>query len=161
MARVQVSRLSPKPLTTAPLGAPWRPWDGHSRCLAPPFDAEDWSAERWDEEDYAAWTRSTCPAGRPQRAERCLGHRELVPHGLQLRVLLSGDEGVCDVSVEEDEDAVRVRVHVCYSVPRSKDGVDRAHRNCPVHLYLNEPLGDRTVIDLETGRAVPLFVPYW
>ena len=33
--------------------------------------------------------------------------------------------------------------------------------NCPVHVYLDRPLEGRQVVDVETGAALPLFVPSW
>ena len=61
--------------------------------------------------------------------------------------------------VDEDEKTVRVRALV------HDDGDDQSgsHErvNCPVHVYLDRPLGGRQVVDVETGAALPLFVPSW
>ncbi len=31
--------------------------------------------------------------------------------------------------------------------------------DCPVRVWLDQPLGDRAVIDLDTDEELPLFVP--
>ena len=133
--------------------------------------ATNWHEEEWpsadydDDDEHARWLdrwTSPCPDGHPQRVAACLGYREREPGRLQLRVALGGcDNGVCDVIVEEDEDAVRVRLLVCYDEDRLEDGEDREYTNCPVHVYLDKPLAGRTVIDVETDEPVPLFVPSW
>jgi hypothetical protein len=130
--------------------------------------ATNWSDERWikasfDGEDTRSlerWT-SPCPDGRPQRAAVCLGYRERDPGRLQLRVALSGHEGVCDVIVEEDDDRVRVRLLVCCEEEITEENDDHEFSNCPVHVYLEKQLGARTVIDVQTGEPVTLFVPTW
>lgn len=100
---------------------------------------------------------TSCPDGDPQRPGICLGYREREPGRLQLRVALGGeDKGVCKADVEEDDEAIRVRLFICYD--RFGDH-DREYLNCPVHVYLDEPLGDRRVIDLVTGRELPLCGP--
>jgi hypothetical protein len=35
------------------------------------------------------------------------------------------------------------------------------YMDCPVHVYLDQPLGERRVIDVETACEVELFVPTW
>jgi hypothetical protein len=100
------------------------------------WNNEDWitSDDSDDDDERARWLdrwSSPCPDGRPQRAAICLGHREREPGRLQLRVALCGGEGVCDVIVEEDEDAVRVRLLVCYDEDRFEEDEDREYMNCP------------------------------
>jgi hypothetical protein len=68
---------------------------------------------------------------------------EREPGRLQLRAALRGHEGVCSVLYEEDEEAVTVLILVCGEDEPSGDWV-----NCPVHIYLDTPLGDRTVRDV-------------
>ena len=34
---------------------------------------------------------------------------------------------------------------------------DLGYSTCPVQVYLEEPIGDRRVIDLQTGRELPPF----
>ena len=33
--------------------------------------------------------------------------------------------------------------------------------DCPVHAYLDQPLGDREVIDVDTQKPLPLYAPRW
>lgn len=100
-----------------------------------------------------------CPDGRPSVPRQIIAYREREPGRLQLRVPLSGGNGVCEVVVEEDEKTVRVRALVHDD---DEDGPG-SHEcvNCPVHVYLDRPLQDRQVVDVETGAALPLFVPSW
>jgi hypothetical protein len=131
--------------------------------MAADWHDTDWIRADCRDDDHALWCAqwtSPCPEGRPQRVGTCLGHREREPGRLQVRVALCRGEGVCDVIVEEDEDTVRVRLLVCYD-ERVKLGEDREYINCPVHVYLDKPLGGRTVIDVQTDEAVPVFVPDW
>jgi hypothetical protein len=83
----------------------------------------------------------------------CLGYLEREPGRLQLRVELTGDEGVCEVEVEEDDETVAVFATVC-GTP-GKNGLD-----VPVHVYLDKPLGDRRVVDLVSGRRLELRAPF-
>jgi hypothetical protein len=69
-------------------------------------------------------------------------------------------EGVCEVLVDEQDHSVHVRVLMCYP-PDASYEEDQHWMNCPVHVYLDEPLNDRTVVDVQTGEALPLFVPDW
>jgi hypothetical protein len=124
---------------------------------------EEWPAV-WADDEHAAWLDKwapKCPIGNPQRVRECQAYREREPGRLQLRVaVLPATEGVCDVIVEEDEDTVRVRVLLCYEDHDDREE-EREYWNCPVHAYLESPLNGRTVIDVQTDRALPLFVPSW
>ena len=125
---------------------------------------DDIAAAELADELHAEWIKKwcpTCPDRRPQVPRRCLGYRERGPGRLQLRVALTGDEGVCDVAFEEDEDAVRVRLILCYDEGLHEDVSKREYINCPVHIYLEQPLSGRSVIDVETDEPVPLFIPDW
>ena len=128
-----------------PLGAQ------HSRVMLNDYDTED-------PDDYRC-PMSPCPIGLPQRQVLCLAYREREPGRLQLRVEMSLDEGICDAIAEECDDRVFVRVMMCYdpNEPREDDTL----MNCPVHVYLEQPLGDRKVIDAATGDELPLHVPTW
>jgi hypothetical protein len=72
------------------------------------------------------------------------------------------NEGVCSPVVDEHPSHIVVRVVVC----RSDDDDDQL-RPYPgfaeerIHAYLDAPLADRTVIDFETGKPVPFYVPTW
>jgi hypothetical protein len=132
--------------------------------MAGDWHGTDWIGADYRDDDHARWLdrwTSPCPEGRPQRVGICLGHREREPGRLQLRVALCRGEGVCDLIVEEDEDTVRVRLLVCYDDERVEPGEDREYINCPAHVYLDKPLGRRTVMDMQTDEPVPVFVPDW
>jgi hypothetical protein len=114
-----------------------------------------WDPDSWQE----MWP--SCPDGNPQRLCHPLGFRERSIGELELRVALGGDDrGVCDIVMEHGEDEVRVRVLVCYDdedeelPPRN-----RGYMDCPVRVWLDQPLGDQAVIDLDTDEELPLFVP--
>ena len=125
------------------------------------WSEEPWPAE-WADDEHAAWLDKwapKCPIGNPQRACACLAYREREPGRLQLRVaVLPGTEGVCDVIVHEDEDTVYVWVILCYE-ETDQDDEERECWDCPVHAYLDQPLNGRTVIDVQTDQALPLFLP--
>jgi hypothetical protein len=91
-----------------------------------------------------------------QRWRDCVGHMEREPGRLQLRVRLCGEEGVCTVLFEEDAASVKVLILVCGPCDPSTGYTD-----CPVHIYLEEPLGDRPVLDVaRERRPVPYFNVY-
>jgi hypothetical protein len=89
----------------------------------------------------------------PRRLEPrpCVGYMEREHSRLQLRFAFCADEHVDDVVVAEDETTVVVFATVCTPVVAEP----RAWCEAPVHVYLESPLGDRTVIDGATGNAVP------
>lgn len=91
-----------------------------------------------------------------QRWRECTGHMEREEGRLQLRVPLQSGEGVCSVPFAEDADAVTVLILVCGEADDGSDWID-----CPVHIYLDEPLGNRMVRDLtQARRLVPYFNVY-
>ena len=82
---------------------------------------------------------------------RCVGHMEREPGRLQLRYVLWGDEHMDDIVVAEDEERVVVLASVCTAAAGEvRDGCE-----CPFHVYLGRPLGDRQVYDGLTGDPVP------
>ncbi|MCL4287765.1 MAG: hypothetical protein KJ006_08970 [Thermoleophilia bacterium] len=92
-----------------------------------------------------------------QRWRACEGHMEREPGRLQLRVPLHGREGVCSVLFEEDETSVTVLILVC-----GEDDPKRGWVDCPVHIDLEQRLGDRRVVDLvRPDRPVPYRDVYW
>jgi hypothetical protein len=98
-----------------------------------------------------------CPLDLPQVGRACLGCYEREPGRLQLRFGARDNEGVCDVIVEQSSSEVAVRLLLC-----SKDDEHLGYPGLAeerTHVYLDRPLGDRKVIDLETGCGVPFFVP--
>jgi hypothetical protein len=76
-------------------------------------------------------------------------HREREPGRPQLRVVVSPDEEICDALVEECDDRVYVRVVMCYD--ERKACTDDSFVNCPVHVYLKQPLGELS--DRNRARA--------
>ncbi len=88
-----------------------------------------------------------------QRWRACGGHMEREEGRLQLRVALRGREGVFSVLFEEDDERVTVLILVCGEEDPADDWMD-----CPVHIYLDRPLGDREVVDVVQGcRPVPYY----
>jgi hypothetical protein len=75
---------------------------------------------------------------------------------LQVRIALKGDEHVDDILVAEDERAVVVYATVCTAVA----GEEGEWWEGPHHVYLDQPLGERDVIDGTTGESVP-YVNVW
>lgn len=100
-----------------------------------------------------------CPLGFGQQSRVCLGHYERGHMRLQIRLLMRDDEGVCTVLVEEDAASVTVRVITC----RSDDRADRlgypGYAEERHHVSIEAPLGGRVVLDHETGRPIPFYVP--
>ena len=82
---------------------------------------------------------------------RCVGHMEREPGRLQLRFVIRADQHVDDIVVAEDDSQVVVFATVCTPVL----GGDEPAYEGPWHVYLDGPLGDRTVIDGSSGAAVP------
>jgi hypothetical protein len=124
--------------------------DHADRALVDPDQAEHvkW-LERW---------APKCPIGNPQRIRPCLAYREREPGRLQLRVALGPAEGVCDIVVDEQEDVVYVRALLCYD-REEEDARSPDYWNCPVHVYLDRPLGDRGVFDIESDAFLPRYAP--
>ena len=78
-------------------------------------------------------------------------HCEREPGRLQLRLVLGRDEHVDDIVVDEEEDRIVAFAAVCSPTigghPEQMEG--------PFHVYLEEPLGERKVIDALSGRELP------
>jgi hypothetical protein len=120
------------------------------------------SSTEHDYDAHAEWCEKwapPCPDGNPQRVRRALGFRERNTAELELRVALGGDDlGVCTVVVDERGDEVYVRVLVCYDA--DQEGRTRhEYMDCPVRTWLERPLGERAVIDLDSDEELPLFIP--
>ena len=81
----------------------------------------------------------------------CMGFMEREPGRLQLRLELRGDEHVDEIVVAEDDEAVVAFATVCTSTA----GEVGPSCEVPCHVYLDCPLGERTVIDGTSGREVP------
>lgn len=130
----------------------WTAWLDENGEGAHGFDvypSPDWVRE-WD---------PRCPDGNPQLVRRALGFRERSVRELELRVELRGDErGVCQTVIEEHAQEIYVRVLVCRDGRRSKHE-SREYTDCPVRVWLDEPLGERAVIDVDSDEELPLFIP--
>jgi hypothetical protein len=76
---------------------------------------------------------------------------------------MARDEGVCDVIVDERDDEVHVRVVVCYEDDEDDDSVarPREYTDCPVRTWLEQPLGQRAVIDEDSDEELPLYTPLY
>jgi hypothetical protein len=80
-----------------------------------------------------------------------VGYMEREPGRLQLRLELRGDDHVDEIVVAEDERAVVAFATVCTSAAGGAESVCEV----PCHVYLERPLGERTVIDGTSGSDVP------
>jgi hypothetical protein len=96
--------------------------------------------------------RNLDPLPRYVQPRQCVGHMAREARRLQVRLELYPDEHVCDIRVEEDDTDVTVFALVC--APPSRAAVDEVWE-VPCHVYLDRPLGDRTVRDGHYGCAVP------
>lgn len=129
----------------------------------------DWNGRsivEFDTEQHAEWCDKWCPRcpdGNPQRLRRAIGFRERNECELELRVaLVRGENGVCAVIVEETAHEVFVRVLVCNDESRD-DGplASRESTDAPVRVWLEQPLGDRAVIDEDSDEELDLFTFSW
>jgi hypothetical protein len=103
-----------------------------------------------------------CPDGRPQRPCELLGFRLKRADLLQLRVVLrASDGGVCHAAIDERPDHIGVRAVACLrdETPRRKTRGVPHETDCPINVPLSAPLGTRSVIDLDNGKPLPLFIP--
>ena len=143
-----------------------------------------------DPTDGGPWPRPAippCPDGNPQRRVEIVGFRLKGADYLQLRVVLRyrHDRGICHVTVEEHDDRVLVCAVACMDdSPDERAGSCGCGRVCdcgrvcgcdcdcdcdcepsetegPCNVWLDEPLGERIVVDIESGRPLPLCVPGW
>jgi hypothetical protein len=147
---------SPDDLSTEYPEGPLRPWE---RWVT---DETGESFIEFDTEAHAEWCEKwapPCPAGNPQLPRHALGFRERSIGELELRVALGGDEGICQVIVDERDDEVYVRVVVCYEDEDDAPARRPEYMDCPARVWLDRPLGDRAVIDVDDDRELPLYVP--
>jgi hypothetical protein len=127
--------------------------------------SDDWGLPTAIEEESDAACREKwaprCPDGNPQRLRRAVGFRERNVGELELRVpLAAGEGGACQVIVDERDDEVHVRVLVCYDEHRDEDAPrPREYMDCPVRVWLDQPLGERAVIDFDSDEELDPFTP--
>lgn len=125
---------------------------GETKPLACPD--EDW-LEKW---------APPCPDGNPQRLLEILGFRLKGADYLQLRLVLKpGADGVCQAVIDEHEDRIYVRAIACLP-QEDADGpayFRTEEMDCPCNVWLDAPLGERVVIDVDSGEELPLYIPRW
>jgi hypothetical protein len=104
-------------------------------------------------ERFGPGTRVTVVDELPRRlyARPSVGHMEREKRRLQLRYVIWPDEHVGDVVVAEDEESVVVLGLICVSAECQEGEATEV----PTHVYLDQPLGDRIVIDGCSGEVVP------
>jgi hypothetical protein len=100
-----------------------------------------------------------------QRLCEILGFRLKGADYLQLRVALrASDNGVCLATLDEHPDHIGVRVLACLTTDEERlkrAARDRHETDCPLNAWLDAPLGERVVIDLDTGDELWLYIPRW
>lgn len=117
----------------------------------------------WEPDTNGEWSEDwpACPDGKLQRLCHALGFWERNVRELELRVLLGGDDGgVCQIIVDERDDEVYVRVLVCLGDKDDESPTaSREYHDWPARVWLERPLGDRAVIDVDTDEELPLYTP--
>jgi hypothetical protein len=81
------------------------------------------------------------------------------------QVVLEWRDGICNVIVDERPDLVYVRVLGCHpkdpaDAPRDPDR-SREDLDSPRRVYLDAPLGERIVVDVDSGEPLPMYIPRW
>jgi hypothetical protein len=104
-----------------------------------------------DDDDREAWAPNLDPTLRQLMPRTCVGYREREPRRLQLRFVIDGNEHMYDIVVNEDDDSVVVHGEVCSPTT----GACRDQCDVPFHVYLDQPLGERRVVDALSGREIP------
>ena len=93
---------------------------------------------------------------------RASGFRERRVRELELRVALgSGEGGVCQVVVDELEDEIHVLVLIHCEGNGDGRFPSHHHTDCPVCVWLDTPLGERAVIDVDSNEKLPLYTPMY
>jgi hypothetical protein len=127
--------------------------------MVDPFGADDRTAE--ETETWCQKWAPACPDGNPQRLRHALGFRERKLCELELRIPLGpDDQGVCQVVVDEGDVEVTVRVLLCFDESREEGGARRCdYVDAPVRVWLERPLGERAVVDVDTNEELALYKP--
>lgn len=137
-------------------GAKLAPVDDESRRTTPWVGTHEEWMEKW---------APPCPDGNHQRLLSILGFRLKGADYLQLRVLLrKGDNGVCQAIVEEHPDQIHVRAFSCLT-EEAYDAdwywLPTEEVDWPCNWWLDAPLGERVVIDVDSGKELPYYIPRW
>jgi hypothetical protein len=76
-------------------------------------------------------------------------------------VLCRSDHGVCQAIVDESPDRIVVRALAC--MPEDEEHVVCRDEpmSCPLNLWLDVPLGHRVVIDFDSEKELPFYIPHW
>ena len=66
--------------------------------------------------------------------------------------------GVCRVILDERDNEIYVRVLVCCCDDDDdhETSRDREYTDCPVRIWLKEPLGERAAIDVDSDDELPV-----
>jgi hypothetical protein len=122
------------------------------------------------DDDWQAKWAPPCPEGNPQRLLEILGFRLKGADYLQLRVVLrrSLDNGVCQAVIDEHPDRIYVRAIACLREEEEEEEerpdlswIPSEEADCPCNWWLDAPLAERVVIDVDTGAELPLYIPRW
>jgi hypothetical protein len=124
----------------------------------------DLRPEGADESWLKKWA-PVCPDGHIQRLCEIVGFRLKGERYLQLRVVLTrADLGIDYAIVDEHEDRIYVRVIAVVGEDVADPGgwfPPSDEVDCPCNVWLEEPLDERVVIDIDTNRELPLYIPRW
>lgn len=71
------------------------------------------------------------------------------------------EDGICSVVIQESRELVLVRVILCRHEDNWDDDDESELFNSPVRVWLDEPLNDRWIIDVETGLRLPHHESGW
>jgi hypothetical protein len=104
-----------------------------------------------DDELWEKMRPALDPTRRRLAPRSFVAYCEREPGRLQLRLVLARDEHIDDIVVDEEEDCVIAFASVCGPTT----GAHPEQMECPFHVYLERPLGDRKVVDSLSGRKLP------
>ena len=103
------------------------------------------------------WPR--CPDDNPQRLLEIIGYRIKGPDFIQALVLLTPeDNGVCQAPFVEYPDRVEVRAIACCESELGYSPIDDQPTTAwPSNVLLDSRLGDRVVVDVDSGHPLRRF----
>ena len=103
------------------------------------------------------WPR--CPEDNRQRLLEIIGYRIKGPDFIQTLVLLTPeDNGMCQAPFAEYHDRVEVRAIACCESELGYGLIeDQATTAWPSNVLLDAPLGDRVVVDIDSGHPLRRF----